>query len=74
MASAPFPIPTHQTERADFQHAAFRLLHHKAHDVGRSMLVSSDDTPARDESSPSTDGPGSQLVFAGVLSITFTSP
>jgi hypothetical protein len=25
MASAPFPIPAHQTERADFRHSAFRL-------------------------------------------------
>jgi hypothetical protein len=25
MANAPFPIPAHQTERADFRHSAFRL-------------------------------------------------
>ena len=24
-ANAPFPIPAHQTERADFRHSAFRL-------------------------------------------------
>jgi len=25
MANAPFPIPAHQTGRADFRHPAFRL-------------------------------------------------
>src|SRR3954471_23332352 len=35
-SSAPFPVPAHQTGRADFPHPAFRLVSPRAYD-GRSM-------------------------------------
>jgi hypothetical protein len=48
MANAPFPIPAHQTGRADFRHLAFRRAQRKTHDVRPLLLVSDDDTSARD--------------------------
>jgi len=44
-ANAPFPIPAHQTGRADFRHPAFRLASPQGtRRPGRSLLVSGDDT------------------------------
>jgi hypothetical protein len=44
MANAPFPIPAHQTERADFRHSAFRLASSQGTRQSAVDLMSRDDT------------------------------
>src|SRR5216683_1548746 len=49
LAIAPFPIPAHQTGRADFRHPAFRLASPQGtRRQAAHLLVSGDDTSARD--------------------------
>src|SRR5262245_32076719 len=51
MASAPFPIPAHQTERADFRHSAFRFASPQGPRLSAARCWR-DGTPAHDASSP----------------------
>jgi hypothetical protein len=44
MANTPFPIPAHQTERADFRHSAFRLASSQGTRQSAVDLMSRDDT------------------------------
>src|SRR4029077_21157882 len=49
LAITPFPIPAHQTGRADFRHPAFRLASPQGtRRLTVHLLVSGDDTSARD--------------------------
>jgi len=43
--AAPFPIPAHQTGRADFPHPAFRLASPQTHERGFALARLSCSTP-----------------------------
>ena len=75
MANAPFPIPAHQTERADFRHSAFRLASPKGTrrvtDRTRHCAVSVSPSPL---DTAVSDSACLLMVFSGSSPITTTSP